>query len=382
MTVPHSEFPGIPEVYRGKRVLITGHTGFKGAWLCAWLLELGAEVAVYALEPPSDPSLFDRIGLASRIDHRTGDVRDFPKVRRTLDEVRPNILLHLAAQSLVRDSYERPIETFETNVMGTASVLEAVRVAGRPCVVIVATSDKCYENFDDSIVFVEADPLGGHDPYSASKGAAEILISSYRRSFFPPDRFSDHGVALASVRAGNVIGGGDWATDRIIPDIMRGLSEDRPPKLRNPQAIRPWQHVLDVLSGYLLLGAMLVQRGARGLAEAWNFGPIDPHFVSVGQLTERFLRAWGKTSWRLEQDPGAPHETKVLRLDSSKAVRKLGWKPIWNVDVAIDRTVSWYQKDRPGTDMAAFTTSQIRDYQEQAVSSGQPWGGKSKVMLG
>ncbi|MEE9473433.1 MAG: CDP-glucose 4,6-dehydratase, partial [Acidimicrobiia bacterium] len=346
MTVPHSEFLGIPEVYRGKRVLITGHTGFKGAWLCAWLLELGAKVAGYALEPPSDPSLFDRIGLASRIDHRTGDVRDFPKVRRTLDEVRPNILLHLAAQSLVRESYKCPIETFETNVMGTASVLEAVRVAGRPCVVIVATSDKCYENFDDSVVFVEADPLGGHDPYSASKGAAEILISSYRRSFFPPDRFSDHGVALASVRAGNVIGGGDWATDRIIPDIMRGLSEDRPPKLRNPQAIRPWQHVLDVLSGYLLLGAMLVQRGARGLAEAWNFGPIDPHFVSVDQLTERFLRAWGKTSWRLEQDPGAPHETKVLRLDSSKAVRKLGWKPIWNVDVAIDRTVSWYQKDR------------------------------------
>jgi CDP-glucose 4,6-dehydratase len=354
-------------------VLVTGHTGFKGSWLSAWLLELGAEPFGYALAPETDPSMFERIDLAGRMDHRLGDVRDVPGLERRVDETDPGIIVHMAAQALVRESYRDPLATFGTNVMGTANLLEVVRRRGRPCTVVVVTSDKCYEVGPGDVAFTEGDPLGGHDPYSGSKGAAEIVVSSYRRSFFPPERFEEHGVALASVRAGNVIGGGDWAADRIVPDIVRAVAAGERPGLRNPSAVRPWQHVLDALSGYLWLTALLVTEGASGLAEPWNFGPVDREAVTVEQLTEQVLKLWDHPGWHDAAERGAPPEVGYLRLDCGKAAERLGWRPVWDVERAIESTVAWYRAHLAEKEMRIVTAEQIASYVEAARGAGTIW---------
>jgi len=363
----------IARSFEGRRVLITGHTGFKGAWLSAWLDELGAEVAGYALEPPTTPSLFETLGLARRMDHGVGDVRDPRGFQRRVEETDPELVVHMAAQALVRASYAQPVETFETNLMGTVHLLEALRRRGRPVVAIVVTSDKCYESRGERHQFRESDPLGGHDPYSASKGATELIVGAYRRSFFPVERYDDHRVALATVRAGNVIGGGDWAAARIVPDVMRAVRAGRPPQLRHPDAVRPWQHVLDALSGYLRLATLMIDRGAAGLAEAWNFGPVDSDSLSVGELTDRVLRDLGHEGWIEQGDPSGAKETTYLRLDCTKAVERLGWLPVWDASQAIRQTVRWYRAEEEGAEMSQWTARQIHEYAEAARRGGRVW---------
>lgn len=350
----------------GRRVWVTGHTGFKGAWLSAWLLEQGAIVSGFALEPPTEPSLFDAIGLRRRMTHVHGDVRDREAVASDCAAADPDVVFHLAAQAIVRASYAEPVETIDTNVMGTVHVLDAVRRRRKPCAVVVVTSDKCYQERDDARPHGEDDPMGGHDPYAASKGAAELVTAAWRRSFFPPERHAEHGVAVATARAGNVIGGGDWARDRIVPDIVRALLAGRSVKVRNPAAVRPWQHVLDALSGYLRLAERLSGPDGAGYAAAWNFGPGDADPVSVRELTERILARWGTGSWEPAGDASAPRETAFLALDAGKAARRLDWRPRLDAAEAIEATVAWYAAARDGRDLAAVTASQIRAYAERA----------------
>jgi CDP-glucose 4,6-dehydratase len=361
-------------IYSGSRVLVTGHTGFKGAWLCEWLLALGADVHGLAL-PPLTPSLFESLDLAARMKHSVLDIRDATALELKIRDVRPDFIFHLAAQALVRVSYRDPVSTFATNGLGTAHLLEAVRVSGLPCSVVAVTTDKCYENdgaAHGSIAraFKESDPLGGHDPYSASKAAAEIVIASYRDSFFP------HGtdVALASARAGNVIGGGDWAEDRLVPDCIRALSAGRPVPVRNPAFTRPWQHVLEPLSGYLLLGARLemARRKKSGeeiarYAQPFNFGPEPAANRSVRDLVGEVLRHW-PGAW--EQVPQEKHlaEAPLLSLAIDKARETLGWQPRWDFAETVAQTVAWYrdyfaraEKSEPPS-MVDFTREQISSY--------------------
>ena len=323
--------------YKGKRVLVTGHTGFKGSWLAIWLNELGAKVYGYSLEPPTKPSNYalcqvDEL-LAGEL---VGDIRDRKALSAAVRSWKPDVVFHLAAQPLVRESYACPYETFETNVLGTASVLDAVRALKTDCAVVCITTDKCYENQERAKGYKETDPFGGYDPYSASKGAAEILIASYRRSF---------NMNVASVRAGNVIGGGDWAKDRIVPDLVRALKKGYTPGVRNPKAVRPWQHVLEPLSGYLTLGEklMLEPRNATWCS-GWNFGPEKSGEDTVGHVADLVVAAWGRGMWAFTGDPRAVHEATLLRLDIGKAKRVLGWKPRWNLGQAIGHTVDWYRK--------------------------------------
>jgi CDP-glucose 4,6-dehydratase len=352
--------------YSGKRVLVTGHTGFKGSWLCEWLLGLGAEVYGYALDPPTDPALFAQLGLAGRIaGQRIADIRDRAAVRGYVAEVRPDFVFHLAAQPLVRLSYEEPVETFEANVMGTVNVLDALRLAGRPCAAVCITTDKCYENREWLHSYRECDPMGGHDPYSASKGMAELAIAAYRRSFFS-SAASD--VWVASARAGNVIGGGDWAKDRIVPDCVRALQKGETIPVRNKVATRPWQHVLEPLGGYLALGAAL----ARGIAARdggayaafsgpFNFGPQLQSNRTVKELVVEVLRTW-PGRWEDKSDPRAVHEATLLNLATDKAYHLLGWSPRWTFEEAVAATVSWYKHVDGGADPAALTRSQIAEY--------------------
>jgi CDP-glucose 4,6-dehydratase len=367
----------VNDVFAGRRVLVTGDTGFKGAWLSAWLLEMGAEVTGFALPPPTQPSLFEQAELGRRLRHVPGDVRQLAAVEAVLDASSPDVLFHLAAQALVRPSYASPKETFDVNVMGTVHVLEAVRRWGRPCVVVAVTSDKAYEEREGATAYREDDPLGGCDPYSASKGAAEIAVGSYRRSFFPPDAFPRHGVALATARAGNVIGGGDWAEHRIVPDIVRALLAGDPVRLRNPRAIRPWQHVLDALSGYLWLAARMVREGAAGLAEPWNFGPDAGTAIDVETLTQRMLRAWGGGTWHPSGEEGGPREAGHLALSIDKARTRLDWRPTWEVARAVDETVAWYRDQE--TDPWDRTAGQIRQYVEDARQAGLRWAGGARA---
>ena len=361
--------------FGGRRVLVTGHTGFKGAWLASWLLELGAEVSGYSLEPPTKPSMFELCGLAGRLDHHVGDLRCREELVAEIKRTRPELVFHLAAQALVLESYRSPAETFETNLMGTVNLLEAVRESGRPCVVVAVTSDKCYDNTGSREAYSEDDRLGGRDPYSASKACAEIAVSAYRKSFFPVEGYSEHGVALASVRAGNVIGGGDWGADRIVPDIVRALSQARPAGVRNPRAVRPWQHVLDPLSGYLWLAASMAVRGPEGLAEAWNFGPEPSGEVTVGELADRIISAWGKGSWEDILDRDAPHEAEYLQLCCGKAAKKLGWRTVMDLDSTVEATVAWYRRSLSGGDMLEFTLDQVREYVRRACEIGVAWTG-------
>jgi len=354
--------------YAGRSVLVTGHTGFKGPWLAHWLRELGAEVTGFALAPETSPSLFDVTGAGAALRDLRGDVRDAAAVREAVREARPDVVFHLAAQALVRRSYAEPVETLATNVMGTAHVLEAVRAEGRPCAVVVVTSDKCYENREWVYGYREDEPMGGHDVYSMSKGAAELTVSSWRRSFFPPAKLSAHGVALGSARAGNVVGGGDWSDARIVPDCARALSQREPVVVRNPLSVRPWQHVLEPLGGYLLLGARLSGHGTdrpQDFCEGWNFGPAVDSTRTVREVVEAMITAWGEGSWVDRRDPHAPHEAGLLRLSIEKAHARLGWSPRWGFEETFVRTAQWYRdfyRGATGAEMRALCLEQIRAY--------------------
>ncbi|MGB8931150.1 MAG: CDP-glucose 4,6-dehydratase [Anaeromyxobacteraceae bacterium] len=357
--------------YAGKRVFLTGHTGFKGGWLALWLKELGAEVTGYALAPDTRPALFEEAGVAGACVRSVfADLRDLPRLEAALRDAKPDVVFHLAAQPLVRLSYEQPLETLTTNVVGTAHLLEAVRRAARPCAVVVVTSDKCYENREWLYGYREDEAMGGHDVYSMSKGAAELVTASWRRSFFHPAKLAQHGVAVATARAGNVVGGGDWAKDRIVPDCVAALAAGRPIVVRNPHGVRPWQHVLEPLSGYLLVGARLMGAGTEDRArfcEPWNFGPHVDDARTVREVVEAMIRAWGSGAWEDRHDPSAPHEAGLLRLSIEKAQARLGWLPRWRFDETFARTVAWYRAFHGGSRgeaLRALTVTQIREYME------------------
>ena len=364
--------------YRGKTVMVTGHTGFKGAWLTLWLERLGAKVVGFALSPPSAPNLFVDARNAEHLFHIHGDVRERQELTQAMHQFQPDMVFHLAAQSLVRPSYMDPVETYETNVMGTVNVLEAVRATPSVRACIVITSDKCYENQEWVYSYRENDPLGGYDPYSSSKGCAELVTSAYRRSFFHPDRMEEHQIALASVRAGNVIGGGDWAVDRIVPDCIRALMTDTPIVVRNPRAIRPWQHVLEPLSGYLWLGARMLETPAR-FAECWNFGPPGTSNVPVQRLVETILDAWEGGTWVQPESTAQLHEAHFLKLDITKATNILEWQPVYDFKQTLETTVAWYAAyHRDSTfDARAFTLRQIEAYEREAALRGLHWANVS-----
>jgi CDP-glucose 4,6-dehydratase len=348
--------------WQGKRVFITGHTGFKGSWLCIWLEANGAKVTGYALPPPTTPNHFDLANAGRGISSIEGDVRDYSKLAAAIAEQRPEIVLHLAAQSVVRASYTDPRETYEVNVMGTVNVLEAVRHVGGVKAVVNVTTDKVYENKEWHWGYREPDMLGGHDPYSNSKACSELVTNAFRDSFFPPSKFAEHGVAVASARAGNVIGGGDWTQDQLVPDVIRAFGRGESVRLRNPGATRPWQFVLEPLKGYLMLAERLYQDGMR-FAGGWNFGPADVDAKPVRFLVEVLAKQWGGgAAWT--QDAGNhPHEAGFLKLDSSKAHAELGWEPRLHVETALEWLVEWYKAQALGGDVRAKTTEQIRKYE-------------------
>lgn len=331
--------------FDGRSVLVTGHTGFKGSWLALWLHRLGAEVTGYALDPPTEPSHFESAHVADLlVEDVRADIREADRIAEVVRRSAPDVIFHLAAQPIVRASLVDPRETFDVNVVGTASVLDAVRAAGNPCAVVVVTSDKCYRNDGQVWGFREDDPLGGHDPYSASKAGAELVVDAYRSSFFPARRLADHGVRLASARAGNVIGGGDWAEDRLVPDAVRALSAGADLAVRNPGSTRPWQHVLEPLSGYLALAArLLVEEHPDAWTGAWNFGPPSTDEATVAELATALVDAWGPGRWTVPEGTSSDVEAKTLRIAIDKAVSMLGWQPRWHIDDAVTRTVGWYR---------------------------------------
>ena len=366
--------------FANKKVWLSGHTGFKGSWLATWLLELGARVHGFALEPPTAPSLFEQLGLASQLEHEIGDVRDRSAVAKSILSVAPDYVFHLAAQPLVRLSYQEPVATYETNVMGTVHVLEALRSLPQPCAAVFVTTDKCYLNLGVSHAYREEDALGGHDPYSSSKAAAEIAIAAYRGSFF--DSAANPPVKIVSARAGNVLGGGDWASDRIVPDAIRSLGHGEPIPIRNKNATRPWQHVLEPLSGYLWLAAVLAcpslrpQSAAAEFSSAFNFGPPLESNRTVQQLIEEVLKHWPGT-WLDRHEPGAPHEAELLNLAIEKADRLLGWRPVWSFEQAVGATMQWYRSTAASNNAAQLTREQIGAYTEHARNLGMAWGGNS-----
>jgi CDP-glucose 4,6-dehydratase len=353
-----NEHPSINGFFNGKRVLVTGQTGFKGAWLSIWLRELGAEVAGYGLEPPTEPSLFKCTGLDGLIQNDIGDIRDFGKLHGAFQNFKPEIVFHLAAQSLVRESYLNPVETYAVNVTGTVNVLEACRLSDSVRCAVIVTSDKCYENRNWMWAYRENDRLGGDDPYSSSKACAEFVAAGYQASFFT-DTKKIKGIATA--RAGNVIGGGDWAKDRIIPDCIRAFEDGNPVLLRNPNAIRPWQHVLEPLHGYLLLAEALHHQPAEHMG-AWNFGPDPQSCVPVQEIVEKAIAVWGLGKWRsaLSNEPFT--EAATLKIDSSKAQTKLFWRPRWDCAQAVSQTIKWHRKHRSGDDMYNVCREQLSEY--------------------
>jgi len=351
--------------WRGKRVFLTGHTGFKGGWLALWLEKLGAVVTGYALEPSTQPSLHALASGRSVANSVIADIRDLPKLRSALQECRPDVVFHLAAQPLVRHSYADPVETYSTNVMGTVNLLEAVRACGSVKAVVVVTSDKCYENREWPWGYRENEPMGGYDPYSNSKGCAELVVASYRSSFFNEARHGEHGVALATARAGNVIGGGDWSADRLVPDLLRAFGEGRTADIRNPHAIRPWQHVLEPLHGYMMLAERLFTQGPVW-AQPWNFGPADADARPVSWIADQLVGLWGDGArWHTDAQTGQgqPHEANWLKLDCSKARQTLGWLPRWNLGRSLGVIVDWQRAWLDGRDMTAFTLAQIEKYE-------------------
>ncbi len=342
--------------WRGRRVLVTGHTGFKGAWLTLWLSALGAELYGFSDAVQPAPALFAQAGLDEIVSGRVGDIRDAAAVHSFVEEVQPDVVFHLGAQAFVRRSFREPLATYEVNVMGTANLLDAVRRVGTVKSVVVVTSDKCYDNDDQGRPFVEGDRLGGHDPYSNSKGAAELVTDAFRRSYFSePDTAN-----IASARAGNVIGGGDWGEDRLIPDIMRAVLAGESVQIRSPDAVRPWQHVLGPVSGYLILAQQLL--ASKQYAQGWNFGPAAEDAKPVRFLVERIVEKWPTAiEWQLDQRP-QPHEAQFLSLDSTRARELLGWQPAWALEAGIDATVAWFTALLAGDDMRAVTLAQISSY--------------------
>lgn len=347
------------EFWIGKRVFVTGHTGFKGSWLCLWLHALGAEVYGYALEPPTDPSLFVEADIGRLVSSVIGDVRDFASLSAALHGAQPEIIIHMAAQPLVRESYRNPIDTYSTNVMGSVHVLEAVRGCPSVKAVVNVTTDKCYDNREWHWGYREHEPVGGSDPYSSSKACSELVSSAYRQSFL-----KHQGVAVASARAGNVIGGGDWAVDRLLPDLLRALDAADPLWIRSPLAVRPWQHVLEPLSGYLVLAERLYVEG-EPFAEPWNFGPSDEDARSVAWILQYLAATRSDLKWACDEGT-SPHEAHSLKIDSSKARARLGWKPRWPLSMALDKMLSWHENWRNGCDMLDFTVNQIKEYERAA----------------
>lgn len=344
--------------WRGKRVFITGHTGFKGSWLSLWLTSLGAEICGYALDPKTDPAMFTVGSVASILNDVRGDIRDHARLQHAIIDFAPEVVFHLAAQALVRQSYIDPLGTYETNVMGTAHVMEAIRNTPSVRAVVCITTDKCYENQEWPWPYRETDPLGGHDPYASSKACAEIVAGAYRNSYFTPDREQDHRVALATARAGNVIGGGDWSSDRLIPDLIRGFKSKQPVLIRRPKAIRPWQHVLEPLRGYIMLAEGLLAKPSQ-FATSFNFGPSEGDAWPVERIATKVTEMWGEgAAWVQDTVPG-PHEAHFLRLDSSRARVELGWQPRLTIEVALEWTVDWYRAYQDGRNMRDETLAQI-----------------------
>ncbi len=345
--------------YNGKKVFITGHTGFKGAWLMGCLQLAGASVKGYALAPEYENSLFNLLQPLHTGESSIADIRDKARLEKEIISFQPDFVFHLAAQPLVRRSYEIPAETFEVNAVGTANLLEAVSKLHSKCSIVVVTTDKVYENKEQDILYREEDVLGGFDPYSASKACTEFVVSSFRNSFFPINKYEQHRKAIASARAGNVIGGGDWSSDRIIPDIIRSLQNDQPVDVRNPWAVRPWQHVLEPLSGYLQLGLFL-DKAPASFSRPYNFGPLPNDHLTVKELVETAIESWGKGTWNDSSDPAQPHEAGLLKLDISRARKELNWIPKLSATEAISWTINWYKQ--PVNGQATFTIQQIKDY--------------------
>ena len=343
------------DFWQGKRVFLTGHTGFKGSWLSLWLTSLGATVKGYALSPPTIPSLFNEAKIDSIIDSQIGDIRDQDTLHNSMTIFNPDVLIHMAAQPLVRHSYNAPIETYEVNVIGTAKVLEVARSCINLKAIVNITTDKCYENDGRSQGYKESDPMGGYDPYSSSKGCAELVASAYRRSFL-----QDQGIGVASVRVGNVIGGGDWANDRLIPDILRSFEKNEPVVIRNPKATRPWQHVLEPLSGYLILAQKLYE-DQKKYAEGWNFGPNEQDVKPVDWILDKMISKWPNSSWELDQNSN-PHEAGFLKLDITKAESKLGWQPVWELSHTLEKIIGWHRAWLDKEDMQAICLAEIEEY--------------------
>ena len=341
--------------YQGKRVFITGHTGFKGSWLTQILVHWGAIVKGYSLEPEGEDSHFISLNLESKIDHRVGDIRDGAQLQEAILEFQPEIVIHLAAQALVRESYKNPVDTFSTNVMGFLNLLEVIKVCDSVSALVYITSDKCYENFEWVWGYRETDPMGGFDPYSSSKGCAELVAASYRNSFL-----NDLGIGVASARAGNVIGGGDWAKDRLIPDILKSFELDEAVTVRNPNATRPWQHVLEPLSGYLLLAQKLYDN-YDDYSEGWNFGPDEKDVKPVHWILDKMISYWPNAHWKLDED-SSPHEANFLKLNISKARSKLDWRPIWELDRALERIINWHKAWKNNEDIQLLCLAEIKEY--------------------
>ncbi len=351
-----------PAFWQGKRVLLTGHTGFKGSWLSLWLQSMGAQLTGYALAPPTDPSLFKTANVAQGMTSVMGDIRDLAKLQAVFARYQPEIVIHMAAQPLVRYSYQNPVETYSTNVMGTVHVLEAVRNTSSVQAVVNITTDKCYENREWVWGYRENEPMGGFDPYSNSKGCAELVSAAYRSSFFNADKYAEHGVGLATVRAGNVIGGGDWAQDRLIPDILAAFEQGRTVNIRNPHAIRPWQHVMEPLRGYLTLAEKLFEHGSD-FAQGWNFGPNDEDAKSVRWIVEQMAALWGADAqWQIDTDDH-PHEAHYLKLDISKARSRLDWHPNLRLKDALELIIDWSKQRQAGANMRQLTLTQLQAYQ-------------------
>lgn len=351
--------------WKGRNVFLTGHTGFKGSWLVLWLRSLGANVTGYALDPPTQPNLYEQARVSDSVRSVCGDVGDFARLKSALSIAQPDVVIHMAAQSVVRRGYEDPILTYSTNVMGTVNLFEAIRQLKQPCVIVNVTSDKCYANREWVWGYREDEPMGGHDPYSNSKGCAELVTSAYRDSFFPPELLNEHGIALGSARAGNAIGGGDWTADQLIPDLMRAFMAGHSCLIRNPAAIRPWQFVLEPLRGYLMLAEHLAN-GGSAYATAWNFGPAETDANPVAWIADELMRRWGgKARWTTDSAVH-PHEAHALKLDVSKAKVGLGWHPVLPLDRALGWIVEWYRSFQTGADLRRTTEEQIERYQELA----------------